>query len=397
MLMKKGNLGTKHGWESQDLSASIEKHFDRVKNGNPLIGPHKPGPDSINLMSNDYLNLGSDHQIITEMVNTLLRSSHSPIMSAVYLNEDSAQARLEKEFSSFTGYEDAMICQSGFAANDGLLQCVARFGEKVYMDKFAHHSFMQGCISAKIEPIIFKHNNLKDLKELIEKNGPGLVLVDSVYSSVGSICPLKQVVELCHETGCGVVVDESHSLGIFGPQGEGMVANLGLTEEVDFVTASLSKAFAGRAGIILGSSRHLEFIRYNSSPAIFSSGLLPYEISGLEKTLEIIKGASDRRATLFKNGDKIRNALKDLGYNIGYSQAYIISLLTGPEAHVIILRDALEKRGLYGAVFCAPASPKNSTMVRLTVNSAITEEQIDRIIQICSEAKSEFDQLTKIP
>jgi CAI-1 autoinducer synthase len=271
--MKHGSKGNIKDWESSQLKAKIESHFNRVKYGNPLIGPFKPDSSSINLMSNDYLCLGDNEQIKEAIKNSITYSKSAPLMSAVYLNSASPQAKIEKALAKFSDFEDAILCQSGYVANVGLLEVVLDSEKPVYIDKFAHHSFMQGCLAAKVTPYVFNHNNLIHLKELIEIHGSGHILVDSIYSSIGSLCDLESVCNLADHYGCSVIVDESHSLGVFGKSGKGLVYHLGLSKRVEFITASLSKAFAGRAGLILGSKRNCETIRYNSSPAIFSSSL----------------------------------------------------------------------------------------------------------------------------
>ena len=148
---------------------------------------------------------------------------------------------------------------------------------------------------------MFHHNDMEHLERQILKHGPGVILVDSVYSINGSVCPLEDLVAVGTRHGCVMVVDESHSFGTHGQQGEGMVAALGLCDKVHFRTASLAKAFAGRAGFITCSERFNEYFKFESNPAIFSSTLLPHEIAGLDATLEVIKEEQWRRKALHAN------------------------------------------------------------------------------------------------
>ena len=138
-----------------------------------------------------------------------------------------------------------------------------------------------------------------------------------------------------------MVVDESHSLGTHGPNGKGLVVQLGLTDKVHFRTSSLAKAFAGRAGIITCSQQFFDYFMFTSRPAIFSSVVLPHDIMGLHKTLEIIQAADERRARLHKSADRLRQELKALGYNINHSDSQIISIEPGKEIHTMRVRDVL--------------------------------------------------------
>ena len=124
-----------------------------------------------------------------------------------------------------------------------------------------------GIYAGRGQPRPFRHNSPESLETQIKKFGPGIICVDSIYSSKGTIAPLVEMSEIANNYGCVFVVDESHSLGITGPEGRGMIYELGLQSMVHFVTASLAKAFVSRAGVILGNVRDLEFLRYTSSPA----------------------------------------------------------------------------------------------------------------------------------
>src|SRR5699024_1495676 len=170
-----------------------------------------------------------------------------------------------------------------------------------------------------------------------------------------------------------------------------MVASLGLAHRVHFLTASLAKAFAGRAGLIACSRRLSEFITYNSFPAIFSSALLPQEIAGLDATLDVILKAHQRRVRLHKNTVDLRSRLYQLGYNMDASQAQIVALEAGPERQTIVLRDALESRGVFGSVFCAPATAKNRSLIRLSINAGLTNEQIDWVVEVCRDIREEVE------
>mgnify|MGYP002829616660 CR=1 FL=1 len=147
----------------------------------------------------------------------------------------------------------------------------------------------------------------------------------------------------------------------------------------------MAKAFAGRAGLIACSERLREFIKYNALPAIFSSSLLPHDIAGLSKTLDLVRLADDKRARLHANADYLRRHLDALGYNVDISQAQIIALEAGPEPQTIVLRDALESRGVFGSVFCAPATatkPKSDYLSESSASSLISESNS------CSDAAS---------
>ncbi|MFN3714718.1 MAG: alpha-hydroxyketone-type quorum-sensing autoinducer synthase [Alcanivoracaceae bacterium] len=355
--------------------------------GRHIMRGRNPDAASVRLISNDYLSVANHPDIIEAQINALRHSDDSILMSGVFLHGDTPQQKLEKRFAEWTGMDEAILSQSGYAANVGLLQAIAGPGVPVYIDMHAHASLWEGIQSAGAEAHAWRHNDLVHLRRQLATHGPGIVCVDSVYSTNGSVCPLRDVVMLAKSMGNVVIVDESHSLGTHGPSGAGLVAEHGLLDSVDFITASLAKAFAGRAGLILCSAGFSDYFWFTARPAIFSSSLLPHEIAGLDKTLDVIRADDWRRHSLHVNADILRQGLTDLGYNVSASQSQIIALEAGLEYDTLQLREALEDQDVFGSVFCAPATPKKRSLVRFSVNAALTMKEIERVLQGCAEIR----------
>jgi CAI-1 autoinducer synthase len=350
-----------------------------------------PGKDAIQLMSNDYLAIANHPDILNNQSDVLLNADGVILMSAVFLHGDSPQQRFEQRLANFMESEQGILCQSGWCANTGLIQTIADENTPVYLDMLAHTSLWEGARSAGAPAVMFHHNDPHHLERQVLKHGPGVIVVDAVYSTDGSVCPLQEIVDVGSRYSCVLVVDESHSLGTHGKQGEGIVAALGLSDRVHFCTASLAKAFAGRAGFITCSPRFSEYFKCESNPAIFSSTLLPHEVAGLDATLTVIQTEGWRRERLHANADYLRMRLGELGYNLNGSESQIISLESGTEQQTIVLRDALEARGIFGSVFCAPATPKNRAIIRFSINSNLTKVELDRITQVCADIRDDVD------
>ena len=363
----------------------VEKTWD---GGHIMVG-RTPGPDAIRLVSNDYLCMAAHPEVNAAQRRALEHPIDALLMAAVFLHGDSPQRCFEQSMADWMDAEATVLSQSGWAVNTGLIQSIAGPETPCYIDMFAHASLWEGINSAGAQAIPFRHNAPEHLERMLKRHGPGVILVDSVYSTSGSVAPLVELTDLAEAHGSVMVVDEAHSLGTHGPQGRGLVVELGLQRRVHFRTASLAKAFAGRAGIVSCSARIAEYLKYTANPAIFSSGLLPHEIAGLEATRVAISTADDRRTRLHANADYLRAGLIELGYNLTISKAQILGLEAGPERATIKLRDALESRGIFGSVFCAPATPKNRSLIRFTLHSELAHEELDRIIGVCAEIRRE--------
>jgi len=365
------------------------ERWGKLWGGKHILRGRIPDRQSIQLLSNDYLSIAGHEEIVKAQVDCLLGDTQSVLMSGSFLRGDNHQRRFERRMADYTGYESSILAQSGYAANVGLIQVLASDGVPVYMDMNAHASMWEGVISAGAQVRPFRHNDLEHLRRQLKTYGQGIVCVDSVYSTMGALCELEGVVDVATEFGCLIIVDESHSLGTHGPFGSGMVREYGLNDRVHFVTASLAKAFSGRAGIILCSKTFEEYFWCTARTAIFSSCLLPYEIAGLDKTLDIIIRDGWRREAMRMNADFLRNGLTELGYNVSASQSQIISLEAGPENLTLKLREALEERDVFGSVFCAPATAKNRSMIRLSINAGLTLNQVGHVLDVCAEIRDE--------
>jgi CAI-1 autoinducer synthase len=384
---------------SQRLPAFVTERMDEhyVSRVEKLLGGEhmhvwkRPGPNALMLAGNDYLCIANEPVLIQAQLDCLQQNHAQSLMSSVFLQEGSAQHRLEAKLAGYMHEEDGILAQSGWAANVGLLQSLAGPGIPVYLDMLAHASLWEGVLSAGALPLPFLHNTVSHLARQIEKHGAGIVVVDALYSTNGSVAPLHEIVELAERSGCILIVDESHSLGTHGPAGAGLVVEMGLTERVHFRTASLAKAFAGRAGFITCSSKFKGYFLSASRPAIFSSCLLNHELAWFNAAVDFIRAADDRRAALHWITREVRRRLGALGYCIGDGSEQIIALEAGTEPRTLALRKALESRGIYGAVFCAPATPKNRSLVRLSLHCKMTRAEIDKLVDACADMRDELD------
>jgi CAI-1 autoinducer synthase len=374
--------------EIPSLTARLARYHERIKDGHPVKGK-APNPGAVELWSNDYLSLNDNPAVVEAQVKALEGGRNDLFMSAALLNDTSDQRTLERQMAGYIGTENAVLCQSGWCANVGLIQAIADLTTPVYIDIHAHASLWEGISAAGAKARPFRHNNSESLESQVKRHGPGVIVVDSIYSADGSICPLDEVAAIGERHGCTVVVDESHSVGLFGRNGQGLVPLLGLSNKVHFRTFSLSKAFVTRAGVVAGPAEIMDYFPYESRPAIFSSAVLPHEVAGLSAALTVIQEEDWRRQQMWRNARYLRAALSDLGYNVDETESQVIALEAGPEKETMRLRKALENRGVFGAVFCAPATPKDRSLIRLSVNCRMSQEKIELVIAACRDIRDE--------
>lgn len=369
----------------QRIATEFQPRWEQEWGGKFVTNGETPGPDAVRLDGNDYLGMTGHPEIIQAQIDALRRNEDFVVQSGVFQLNGSPTNQFEREFSAWIGHQGGVLCQSGYTANLGLLQVVADRETPVYLDSLAHMSLWEGVRAANAPAHAFRHNDPGHLDRMMQRHGPGLVVVDSVYSTTGALCPLEEIVEVVEAHGSMILVDESHSLGTHGPQGRGLCAALGLTERVHFISASLAKAFAGRAGFFTVPDEMRYYLMSNSFPNIFSSCLLPHEVAGLSATLRVIQRSDLAREQLMRNTRRLRDSLVRLGYPIHQGTEQIISLEAGTESNTVALRDALETRGVFGAVFCAPATSRNRAMVRLTLSAALTDAEMSHVEHVAAE------------
>ena len=322
------------GFLNNRINERFQERFHTEWQGTHLFKINQNGVNDVILCTNDYLCLCDEESL---NVGNHENRMGEKIMSSVFLNETSYQAEVERAFSEFFGSEDSIMCQSGYAANTGLIQAIANENVPIYIDILAHMSLHDGVRLANAKSYAFAHNSVEGARK-IASYGPGVIVVDSVYSTNGSLCPLEDFVALAEETGCVIVVDESHSVGTHGPEGRGIVYALGLTKRVDFVTASLAKTFAGRGGLITCLTLFKDYFQLESHPSLFSSSVMNHDLKWFMDAIEHIKSADEKRERLHAHAKYIRTALADLGYDVSGGSEQIIALEAGSEKMYFLLK-----------------------------------------------------------
>jgi len=351
----------------------------------------KAMPGSVELHTNDYLQMSRNPAVIAVKRAALLREHDPGIMSAIFLDDSCAQRDFETELASFVGSEASILCQSGWAANVGLLQTIAGPDVPIHIDFMAHMSLQQGARESGAQVHPFRHNDADHLARSLRDHGPGIIVVDSVYSTHGSLCPLVEMAALARRSGSVLIVDESHSLGTHGPRGAGVVCELGLEEDVLFRTASLSKAFGARGGVIACPREFVDYFRTESTVAIFSSAVHAYEARGFSETLRQIERADAEREQVRENASRLRAGLAGLGYPVQQGSEQIISLESGTEHRTLVLRDLFAERGILGAPFVPPATPTNRSLLRLTVTCALSDAELEHVVRTCADLREEIE------
>ncbi|MET0934944.1 MAG: alpha-hydroxyketone-type quorum-sensing autoinducer synthase [Luteibacter sp.] len=371
----------------REMPAFLRKRFEAYRDvrvardwgGRNIFCSRLARSDDLVLMSNDYLAISSHPKLIERQCEALRSHGLGVMMSPIYV-ENEASPAAERAIAKAVGFGEGIFTQSGYAANVGLIEALAGMDVPVYIDQRAHASMHMGVRSAKAKSMVFPHNDVPHLAASIREHGPGVIAIDSLYSAEGDIAPLSAIAEVSISNECVLVVDESHALGVYGTSGEGLVASLALTDQVDFITASLAKAYCCRAGYIASPEDFRSYFGIHSMPAIFSSTLLPHDAASIAAAHEVVVQEAWRRDRLFEIVGAVRKALCRLGYPVASSGSQIVSLEVGTDAAAARVRDVLMGHGIFAALFTPPATPRNRSLVRLSLHAGLTDENVSCVV-----------------
>jgi 8-amino-7-oxononanoate synthase len=338
------------------------------------------GKDRIMLGSNNYLGL-THHPKVLEAAQRALHRYGSGCTGSRFLNGTlDLHGQLEQALAEFVGKEDCLVFTTGYQANLGLVSAIVTRGDVVYLDKLDHASVVDGAKMSFGETKRFNHGDLAQLERFLENEPAGkgvLVAVDGVYSMEGNIADLAGLVQLCDRFGAALMVDDAHSLGVLGPNGEGTAAHVGLTDEVEIITGTFSKSLASVGGFVAGAEEVIHYLRHHSRPMIFTASLPPANTAGVLAALEVLKQEPERRERLWHNARRLQDGFRSLGFDIGPTVTPIVPVLIGPLETTFVFWRKLYDSGVFTNPVVPPAVPASQCRLRTSVMATHTDDQID--------------------
>ncbi len=350
------------------------------------------GQHTILAGTNNYLGLTFNPECIAAARMALEHEGTGTTGSRMANGSYSGHRKLEQELATFYGKRDAIVFSTGYQANLGMLAALAGPNDVVLMDADCHASIYDGCRLGGAETIRFRHNNAEDLakrmRRLGERAADALILVEGVYSMLGDRAPLKEIVDVKREFGGYLMVDEAHSLGVLGEHGCGLVEELGLLADADFITGTFSKSLGGAGGFCVSDHVELDLIRYSSRPYIFTASPAPATIASTRQALRTLSTGSDLRRRLHDNAARLHAGLTALGYTLGAPPSPIIAVVLEGKVKALQFWDKLLQLGVYVNLMLPPATPNGVSLIRCSVSAAHTTEQIDAICAAFAELRA---------
>jgi glycine C-acetyltransferase/8-amino-7-oxononanoate synthase len=305
----------------------------------------------------------------------------SRVLNGTYQGHRECEAALRE----FYGMDHAMVFSTGYQANLGIISTIAGKDDYIVLDIDSHASIYDGCALGTAQIVPFRHNDLDALEKRLKRipEGAGkLVVLEGVYSMLGDIAPLKDMVAISKAKGAMVLVDEAHSMGFIGENGRGVAEAQGVIDDVDFIIGTFSKSVGTVGGFCVSNHPKFEIMRLVCRPYVFTASLPPSVVATAATSIRKLMNGSNKRAHLWENSKALHAGLKKLGFTLGTDepQSAIIAVIMPDLETGAAMWEALLKEGLYVNLARPPATPSGMTLLRCSLCAEHSSEQVGEIL-----------------
>ena len=347
--------------------------------------------------SNDYLNLSQHPVVILESIKVIKELGTGSGGTRNISGTSTYHADLEKNLAELHNKEASLLFPSAYTANQSTLWtlCKKLEGCEVYSDELNHASMIQGIKNANVSTHIFKHNDVEHLEELLKTsnaNTPKLIVFESLYSMEGLRSPIKQIVNLAKKYNALTYLDEVHSVGLYGPEGRGIAAELDVVDDIDIINGTLSKAFGQMGGYVAANNDIIDFIRSFAPGFIFTSSANPSIAAASIQAIQIAKRADILRENIKMNSNLIREGLAE--YNIPFlkNDSHIVPIhLYEPELCKKAANTLIEEHGIYIQPIFYPTVPKGDERFRVTITPKHSASDVQSFVESLDKVWSDLN------
>ncbi len=335
--------------------------------------------------TNNYLGLTYDAECRAAAIAAIETLGTGTTGSRMASGNYAGHRALEQELAKAFGWPACIVFSTGYQANLGAVSALAGEGDYLLIDADSHACIHDGCRLSNATTIRFRHNDPENLDRRLSRLGEdasrALIVVESLYSTLGDRAPLREIVDIKRRHGAWLLVDEAHSFGVFGEQGLGLCESLGLLDEVDFIVGTFSKSLGGVGGFCLGRHAEMEMMRMVSRPYIFTASPAPSVIAATHQALRRVLQGQDLRTRLWRHAERLYAEVTRLGYRLGTDVPGPVAALvfeTREEAQA--LWQSLLDAGIYTNLMIPPATPAGVSLVRISLSAAHSDDDIHQIV-----------------
>ncbi|MGC6330608.1 serine palmitoyltransferase [Rhizorhabdus sp. FW153] len=349
------------------------------------------GKKTILLGTYNYMGMTFDPDVIAAGKAALDEYGAGTTGSRVLNGTYQGHRECEEALKEFYGTKHAIVFSTGYQANLGMISTLAGKGDYIILDADSHASIYDGCWLGDAEIVRFRHNSVEDLDKRLGRlpvEAGKLVVLEGVYSMMGDIAPLPEMVAVAKKHGAMILCDEAHGMGFFGEHGRGVFEEAGVADDIDFVVGTFSKSVGTVGGFCVSNHPKFEVLRLVCRPYVFTASLPPSVVATAATSIRKLMHAGEKRAHLWKNSRRLHQGLRDMGYKLGTetAQSAIIAVILTDMAQAVALWQGLLEAGLYVNTARPPATPAGTFLLRCSLCAEHTDEQVDQILAMFESA-----------
>ena len=334
--------------------------------------------------SNAYLGL-TNHPKVKEAIIEAVKKYGSGCAGSRFLNGTlDIHIKLEQRLADLVGKEDAMTFPTGFQANEGVISCIAGREDYIVWDELNHASIIEGIRTSFASKLKYKHNNMESLEKQLRKCNPEkikLIVLDGVFSMEGDVANLPEIVRLAKKYNASVMVDEAHSIGVFGNQGRGTCDHFGVTNDVDLIMGTFSKSLASIGGFIASDKDTINYLRHHARTYIFSASCTPASLAAADAALDIMLNEPERIERLWELTYYALDGFRQMGCEIGNTSTPIIPLFIRNNELTFQIVKELYEMGIFVNPVVSPGVASEDTLIRFSLMATHKKEQLDYVLE----------------
>ena len=379
----------------QELSILQQQHLLRK----PMVLESPQGPwitikgrKVLLLCSNDYLGLAGHPALGTAACAAVERYGFGSGASRLVSGTSALHEELERRIAAFKGTESALLFNSGYAANTGMIPSVSGAGDVILSDSLNHGSIIDGCRLSRAQVHVYAHKDMEQVEGILKKTaraGRRLIVTDGVFSMDGDLAPLPELCFLAEKYDAVLMVDDAHAMGVLGRNGKGTVEHFGLQGKVPLQMGTLGKALGSFGAYAAGDRDVVDYLLSRSRSFIFSTSLPPAVCAASIVALDIVEAEPERRARLWHNRERFVQGLHAIGLRTGDSETPIIPVIVGDSEAALNAGAALFEKGVFAPAIRPPTVAEGSARIRTTVMASHSDEDIDKALRIISRLINE--------
>jgi len=346
------------------------------------------GRPAVNFASNNYLGLANHPALREAGIRALRRWGVGAGASRLVTGSSTLHRELEERIARFEDLPAAVLFNSGYCANVGVIASLVGRGDAVFGDRLNHASIVDGCLLSGARFQRYKHRDADDLARLLaaSESRRKLVVTDSIFSVDGDAAPLDRIADVCAEYGAWLMVDEAHATGVLGDHGRGLVEVMGLGGRVEIVMGTLSKALGCVGGYVAGCAELADHLRNHARSLIYTTALPPALCAAAIAAFDVLEREPERRVRLSRNAERLRAGLRRAGWDTGSSETQILPILVGEARTALELSARLLEAGYYAPAMRPPTVPPGACRLRVSVTAAHLDKDIDGFLEALGQA-----------